>query len=310
MRKKIKKKINKKKFLAEKRAKSGRTAQQNQQSQIVILTVNFFFQLEFRERMSIHPRLKVSVGSNNSKSDKINKLVKVNSSSTLIENELFGGSVFVKLVDYLGPNDNKDNGKPKPDSISTPSTTFSIMIQGRFKDEPNGNDIVFGNVWNHPIKQWLPYGTSAAVKFAETVVDPTLETDLYSDEPWALSPFLSTMNLISVSHLSPSDSIPEFKGELIKESISELFNPKVNNDALDSDSEELKAIEGHADKRRKYMALKENREKIILTKDLLVSSEKSSKKVKKFTNLILILIFSSLLQISLMAVGIYPETLP
>ena len=44
---------------------------------------------------------------------------------------------------------------------------------------------LWGNEWDNPIRDSLPYGTTAALKFVG-LVDPTLTHDLYADKPWAL----------------------------------------------------------------------------------------------------------------------------
>ena len=37
-------------------------------------------------------------------------------------------------------------------------------------------------------------------------MDPTVEHDIYSDKPWALSPTMATMNFLSISETPASDS--------------------------------------------------------------------------------------------------------
>lgn len=61
----------------------------------------------------------------------------------------------------------------------------------------NGDDLVFGNVFERPIRKSLPWGTGIATKFMY-FIDPTLELDVYADKPWALSPVLSTMNHLAL----------------------------------------------------------------------------------------------------------------
>lgn len=45
---------------------------------------------------------------------------------------------------------------------------------------------MFGNYWDQPIRAHLPYGTSIALNFISTIVDPSLQHDLYADKPVAL----------------------------------------------------------------------------------------------------------------------------
>ncbi|GAA5849951.1 hypothetical protein JCM5353_001670 [Sporobolomyces roseus] len=134
--------------------------------------------------------------------------VPVNSSSIHIESSLFEGNVFVRLKDYKGPVG--EDGKSQPEqAFSGEKDTWSIAFEGKFKSgkEEDGlevDEILFGNTWEKPIKDYLPYGTSAALRFVK-YVDPTLSCDLYSDKPWALSPLFSTFQYLSVSD---SSSVP------------------------------------------------------------------------------------------------------
>ncbi|KAL1411353.1 hypothetical protein Q8F55_002304 [Vanrija albida] len=85
--------------------------------------------------------------------------------------------------------------------------TYGIVVRGRYLDNPTGDDILFGNVFEHPVRDSLPWGTSIATKFMY-FVDPTLELDLYADKPWALSPALSTMNYLGLAQTG-SSPMPE-----------------------------------------------------------------------------------------------------
>lgn len=47
--------------------------------------------------------------------------------------------------------------------------SYAIVVRGRFLDEPMGDEVVFGNVFEKPIRDSLPWGTSVAVKFMKWV---------------------------------------------------------------------------------------------------------------------------------------------
>ncbi|KAI0346419.1 DUF1769-domain-containing protein [Trametopsis cervina] len=89
--------------------------------------------------------------------------------------------------------------------------TWGIQFQGRFLQNHSGDDILFGNIFDHALK--LPWGFGAALRFMK-YVDPTLEENLQSrTRPWAFSPFLSTMPHIHHTRLehtrhSPPPSFP------------------------------------------------------------------------------------------------------
>lgn len=62
----------------------------------------------------------------------------------------------------------------------------------------SGNDLVFGNDFDRPIKDRLPPGTEPAFKFVKWAIDPGLEGDLYSEKPHLYGPLLSSINVLRV----------------------------------------------------------------------------------------------------------------
>ncbi|KAF9239827.1 hypothetical protein BU15DRAFT_87839 [Melanogaster broomeanus] len=69
--------------------------------------------------------------------------------------------------------------------------TWSVQVQGRFLQPHSANDILFGNIFDKPLKVTL--GIECGLKFMQ-FVDPTLEHNLTStSKPWALSPLIATM---------------------------------------------------------------------------------------------------------------------
>ncbi|RSH89061.1 hypothetical protein EHS25_002727 [Saitozyma podzolica] len=87
--------------------------------------------------------------------------------------------------------------------------TYAIVVRGRFTEQVSADELMFGNVFEKPIRDSLPWGTSVAQK-AIYFVEPTLEMDLYADRPWALSPALASMN-----HLALTEEPQE--GPIVKE---------------------------------------------------------------------------------------------
>lgn len=45
--------------------------------------------------------------------------------------------------------------------------TYGIVVRGTFLDGPTADEVVFGNVFERPIRDSLPWGTSVAVKFMQ-----------------------------------------------------------------------------------------------------------------------------------------------
>ncbi|KAJ8326225.1 hypothetical protein QVD99_007608 [Batrachochytrium dendrobatidis] len=72
---------------------------------------------------------------------------------------------------------------------------YSIMLQGRFKKEWKGDDIIFGANMASPLR--TPPGASIAIRIAKWL-DPSVEADLDCHEPYIYSPMVSSMNSLAV----------------------------------------------------------------------------------------------------------------
>ncbi|KAK4964281.1 hypothetical protein LTR28_003880 [Elasticomyces elasticus] len=83
------------------------------------------------------------------------------------------------------------------------SIAFSFSIPSS-SSVSNGQDLVFGNDFDHPVRDKLPPGFGVAFKFATSYIDPGLYGDVYADEPYLYSPLLSTINTFRVSKKSPN----------------------------------------------------------------------------------------------------------
>jgi hypothetical protein len=75
---------------------------------------------------------------------------------------------------------------------------YSISFRFTPKRPISGNDLVFGNDFDHPIRDRLPPGFSMAFRIVKWMIDPGLEGDPYADEPWLYGPVLSSVNILRV----------------------------------------------------------------------------------------------------------------
>lgn len=62
----------------------------------------------------------------------------------------------------------------------------------------SGQDLVFGNHFSHPIRQSLPYVFPLLLQ-ALKWIDPSIQGDVYSDEPWLYGPALASMTAVSTN---------------------------------------------------------------------------------------------------------------
>ncbi|RPD75700.1 hypothetical protein L226DRAFT_507615 [Lentinus tigrinus ALCF2SS1-7] len=148
------------------------------------------------------PRLRILAGS--SMSDLVpiraDSGVPVKVSSDAFEGQL---AVFIKgFVDEDGTVRDSDYFRKRS------GVTWSIQMQGRFLKEYTADDLLFGNIFDRPLK--LPWVFSVAVKFMN-FIDPTLEHDLASSsKPWALSPLIATMPYFEHKRIESRVPVPPF----------------------------------------------------------------------------------------------------
>lgn len=89
--------------------------------------------------------------------------ISVNSTTpTRVSTSTFDGEISIWVKDFHGEGNGGDGGA----YFAKRSTmTYAIVVRGRFLDGPNGDEVVFGNVFEKPIRDSLPWGTAVAVKF-------------------------------------------------------------------------------------------------------------------------------------------------
>ncbi|TFY56850.1 hypothetical protein EVJ58_g7383 [Rhodofomes roseus] len=136
-----------------------------------------------------------------------------------IQSDVFEGKIAAYIKGFADPSGNVSDSAyfDKRSGVS-----WSIQVQGRFLQPHSADDVLFGNVFERPLK--LPWGFSAALKFMH-FVDPTLEQDLASgSKPWALSPLISTMPYLEHKRVNGPEDVPPFPpDELVGNDLSQLL---------------------------------------------------------------------------------------
>ncbi len=66
------------------------------------------------------------------------------------------------------------------------------------KSTINGNDLVFGNDFDHPIRERLPPGFNTAFRIVKWVVDPGIDGDVMADKPYLYGPTGSSVNVLHI----------------------------------------------------------------------------------------------------------------
>lgn len=71
---------------------------------------------------------------------------------------------------------------------------YSISFSFTPKEDIDGNDLVFGNDFDLPVRDKLPMGFNAALRLVKWTIDPSIDADAYADKPYLFSPALVTWN--------------------------------------------------------------------------------------------------------------------
>ncbi|GAA5959208.1 hypothetical protein JCM21900_004260 [Sporobolomyces salmonicolor] len=189
--------------------------------------------------------------------------VAVNESALPISSDAWEGSVSVRLKDYHGPKGHDGRKQPK-EPFEKPGDTWSIAFEGRWKQDTDVDEILFGNVWQKPIRDYLPYGTSAALRFVR-YVDPSLSCDLYADKPWALSPLFATLQSLSAQNVPADAPLPAFTPSSFPEDLTPL---------LAGDPAAAAALHGAPAQRRAHFAHEAHRRGLApLARDVLLRGD-------------------------------------
>ena len=81
---------------------------------------------------------------------------------------------------------------------------YSIAFSFVLKESINGNDLVFGNDFDHPIRDRLPMGFNMGMHIVKWTVDPSIQGDAYADKPYLYSPGLASWNQFLIGDKNPS----------------------------------------------------------------------------------------------------------
>ena len=82
----------------------------------------------------------------------------------------------------------------------------------------NGNNLYFGNDFDHPIRDILPPGFNTALRIVKWTLDPGLDGDVYADKPYLYSPALASWDQFRIGDkVRKSDEVPTLDDEIIEE---------------------------------------------------------------------------------------------
>lgn len=139
-----------------------------------------------------------------------------------LESDLISAKVAVCIQDFQQPaTDPPTNNSTELVSSTSPyfahplhvSDKLSIQLSLSFKkteaNDPfiRGDELLWGNDFDKPIRDQLPYGAGIGVRVLQSVVDPSVEGDIYADVPYLYGAALTSFNKICVGKEMPGTGL-------------------------------------------------------------------------------------------------------
>lgn len=98
---------------------------------------------------------------------------------------------------------------------------YSIAFSFIVKEPVNGDDLVFGNDFDYPIRDLLPMGFNMGLHIVKWTLDPSIRGDVYADKPYLYSPALASWNQFCIGDKDPSTDQALVKEQIVEESAQE-----------------------------------------------------------------------------------------
>ncbi|KAI0754327.1 hypothetical protein C8Q80DRAFT_1265979 [Daedaleopsis nitida] len=192
--------------------------------------------------------------------------IHANSNESLkISSDVFEGQLAVYVKGFAD-----EEGKVRDSDYfrKRSGVTWSIQMQGRFLREYTADDLLFGNIFDRPLK--LPWVFSVAVKFMN-FIDPTLEHDLASkSKPWALSPLIATMPYFEHKRVEQAAPVPAFPR---KDPIGDDTTEMRTTSALTSGSGKNGKTKDSPSKRRGFYTNALRRQEVVFGPEDLLTTD-------------------------------------
>jgi Protein of unknown function (DUF1769) len=170
--------------------------------------------------------------------------------ATPFENEFMTGNIKVRIRDYKGLPLHAPSTSSYFNHVSRKNEQYSIGFSFVPKRDINAADTLWGNDFDHPVRDRLPPGFNLAVKIVKEFVDPSIELDAYADEPWMYAPSVASFFAFRIGEKKKSldewehDGIPFMpEGEPLEEG--------ADGSGLDV-REELQMPEDASTRRKRY----------------------------------------------------------
>jgi len=163
--------------------------------------------------MATHPTYHLRVSAGSSYAQSTHNLVPVNTSEPLhISSSFLSADLSLRIASYRGLPTSSPSTSPYFSHPSHVSDRYSIGFSFTPTHDIPGDELVFGNDFEHPVRDRLPPGFNAALRLVKWAIDPGLDGDVYADEPFLYGPLLSSINVLRIGRKSDGGKTGKGKG--------------------------------------------------------------------------------------------------
>jgi hypothetical protein len=187
---------------------------------------------------------------------------------TAFENEFMTTKLKVRIRGYNGLPRSSSSHSPYFDHPMHSKDQYSVGFSFVPKKDLDAVHAVWGNDFDHPIRDRLPPGFNYAFEIVKKFIDPAIEADAYADEPWMLTPALDGFFKFRIGNkLSPEE----------QKDIPHPAEHEPLEEGADGTGLEVRQTSGmpeNSDKRRKHFMNEANRGRFgIFEKDRLYQGD-------------------------------------
>lgn len=120
------------------------------------------------------------------------KVIPVNTGESItVENAFLTAKIAVRIRNYRGLPSRCPPTSPYFADPWHAKDQYSVAFSFVPKQDLPSLNTVWGNDFDHPVRDRLPPGFNLAFKIVKDFIDPGLSCDAYADEPWLYGPSLS-----------------------------------------------------------------------------------------------------------------------
>jgi hypothetical protein len=176
---------------------------------------------------------------------------------TLVENEFMKAAIHVRIRSYQGLPLQAPSSSTYFSHASRLREQYSIGFSFVPKMDIPSTHTLWGNDFDHPIRDRLPPGFSLAVRIVKEFVDPSIDLDAYADEPWMYAPSLCSFFAFRIGEKKPMEQWKDIPVASDEEPLQE---------GADDDGRDVRMAAGlpeHPTNRRRHFRSIQNREGFI-----------------------------------------------